>query len=89
MSYFPGTKRNKYPYYHYRLCVCNVQLIKVMTVLHSDQSRLMCSVFGWISDKHGQSCCFSQGSAATLFGWGGRVYSFPMWTFFRIPYTKN
>jgi len=36
-----------------------------------------------------QSCfCISQGSAATLFRRGGRVYNFLMWNFLGIFYTK-
>jgi len=33
--------------------------------------------------------CFSQGNAATLFRWGGRVSSNLMWDFLVILYTKN
>ena len=35
-----------------------------------------------------QICCFSQGSAATLFRWGERLFNFMLWNLLRILNTK-
>jgi len=55
----------------------------------SDKSRLMCCLCGRLSGKQHHMSCFSQGSAATLFKWGRRVYHFLEWNFVAILYTKK
>ena len=74
--------------------VCNVELTEVKYNSFQPSSKSgfwqlraavdACVVCGRHSVKQHHICCFSQGSAATLFKWRKQVYKFLMWNLFEF-----